>query len=102
MEIPEGGGGLTFPCENGKSEGVGGPIWNSLRGRGLDIFWNYTFQTKLNFKQNYFSYSLDKAFHSPEFQAKLFFTQNWVGSFYSDSLLILTLLHFIYNFYPFN
>ena len=27
MEIPEGwGGGLTFPCENGKSEGVGGPI----------------------------------------------------------------------------
>lgn len=21
-----GGGGLTFPCENGKSEGVGGPI----------------------------------------------------------------------------
>ena len=26
MEIPEGwgGGGLTFPCENGKSEGVGG------------------------------------------------------------------------------
>ena len=102
MEIPEGGGGLTFPCENGKSEGVGGPIWNSLRGRGLDIFWNYTFQTKLNFKQNYFSYSLDKAVHSPEFQAKLFFTQNWVGSFYSDSLLILTLLHFIYNFYPFN
>ena len=27
-------------------------------------------------KQTYFSYSLDKAFHSPEFQAKLFFTLN--------------------------
>ena len=32
-------------------------------------------------KQTYFSYSLDKAFHSPEFQAKLFFTRNWVGGF---------------------
>ena len=40
-------GGLMFPCENGKSDGVGGPISNSLRGRGLDIFWNYTFQTNL-------------------------------------------------------
>ena len=98
MEIPE-GGGLTFPCENGKSEGVGGPIWNSLRGRGLDIFWNYTFQTKLNFKQNYFSYSLDKAFHSPEFQAKLFFTQNWVGSFYWDSLLILIYICISYTIF---
>ena len=39
-------------------------------------------------KQTYFSYSLDKAFHSPEFQAKLFFTRNWVGGFYWDSLLI--------------
>ena len=27
-------------------------------------------------KQTYFSYSLDKAFHSPESQAKLFFTRN--------------------------
>ena len=38
-------------------------------------------------KQTYFSYSLDKAFHSPEFQAKLFSTRNWVGGFYWDSLL---------------
>ena len=38
-------------------------------------------------KETYFSYSLDKAFHSPEFQAKLFFTRNWVGDFYWDSLL---------------
>ena len=27
-------------------------------------------------KQTYFSYSLDKASHLPEFQAKLFFTRN--------------------------
>ena len=39
-------------------------------------------------KQTYFSYSLDKTFHSPEFQAKIFFMRNWVGSFYWDSLLI--------------
>ena len=38
-------------------------------------------------KQTYFSYSLDKAFHLPEFQAKLFFTRNWVGGFYWDSFL---------------
>ena len=38
-------------------------------------------------KQTYFSYSLDKAFHLPEFQAKFFFTRNWVGGFYWDSLL---------------
>ena len=38
-------------------------------------------------KQSYFSYRLDKAFHSPEFQAKLFITRNWVGGFYWDSLL---------------
>ena len=43
-------------------------------------------------KQTYFSYSLDKAFHSPEFQAKLFFTRNWVGGFYWDSLLKYLLL----------
>ena len=40
-------------------------------------------------KQTYFSYSLDKAFHSAEFQTKLFFTRNWVGGFYWDSLLIV-------------
>ena len=35
------------------------------------------------------SYSLDKAFHLLEFQAKLFFTRNRVGGFYWDSLLIV-------------
>ena len=29
-------------------------------------------------KQTYFGYSLDKAFHSPEFQAKFFFTRNFI------------------------
>ena len=28
-------------------------------------------------KQTYFGYSLDKAFHSPEFQAKFFFTRSF-------------------------
>ena len=32
-------------------------------------------------KQTYFSYSPNKGFHPPEFQAKLFFTRNWVGGF---------------------
>ena len=40
-------------------------------------------------KETYFSYSLDKAFHLPEFRAKLFFKGNWVGGFYWDSLLNL-------------
>ena len=38
-------------------------------------------------KQTYFSYGLDKAFHLPEFQAKLFFTRHWEGGFFWDSLL---------------
>ena len=38
----EGVGGSSVPCKNGKSREVGGPKWNSLRGGGLDIFWNYT------------------------------------------------------------
>ena len=33
-------------------------------------------------KQTYFSYSPNKGFHPPEFQAKLFFMRNWVGGFY--------------------
>ena len=38
-------------------------------------------------KQTYFNYSPNKGFHPPEFQAKLFFTQNWMGGFYWDCLL---------------
>ena len=38
-------------------------------------------------KETCFSYSLDKAFHLPEFRANLFFKGNWVGGFYRDSLL---------------
>ena len=44
------GGGSSVPCKNGKSRevGGGGPKWNSLRGGGLDIFWNYTISQKLD------------------------------------------------------
>ena len=41
----------------------------------------------VNQSKTYFRYSLGKAFHSPEFQAKLFIKRNWVGGFYWDSLL---------------
>ena len=59
--FPEGLGGLCHTC--GNSKGVGGhqfpakmenpgrwgdPKWNSLRGGGLDIFWNYTISQKLD------------------------------------------------------
>ena len=45
-------------------------------------------------KQTYFSYILDKAFHNlPQFWAKLFFTRNWVGGFYWDSLLKIMITH---------
>ena len=40
-------GGLPLLPQNGKSEGVGGPIWNSLRGGGMDIFWNYTISSNV-------------------------------------------------------
>ena len=45
VEIPEGWGGHQFPAkmENPGGWGGGGPKRNSLRGGGLDIFWNYTF-----------------------------------------------------------
>ena len=42
VEIMEGRGGTSVPCKNGKSRGVRGAKRNSLRGGGLDIFWNYT------------------------------------------------------------
>ena len=35
-------GGPSVPCKKWKIQGGGGPEWNSLRGGGLDIFWNYT------------------------------------------------------------
>ena len=44
-------------------------------------------------KQTYFSYSPNKDFHPPEFQAKLFFTRNWVGGFYWDCLLNLRIFN---------
>ena len=37
-----GGGGHQFPAKMENPGRWGGPKWNSLRGGGLDIFWNYT------------------------------------------------------------
>ena len=37
------GGGFIFLHKNGNSGEVGGLSWNSLRGGGMDIFWNCTF-----------------------------------------------------------
>ena len=37
-----GEGGFIFLHKNGNSGEVGGLSWNSLRGGGMDIFWNYT------------------------------------------------------------
>ena len=59
------------------------PWWDKILGapqRGQKIF---VYLSKLI----WVIYSLNKAFHSPEFQANLFFTRNWVGGFYWDSLL---------------
>ena len=41
-----GEGGFIFPHKNGNSGEVGGLSWNSLRGGGMDIFWNYTIDRK--------------------------------------------------------
>ena len=37
------GGGHQFLAKMENPGRWGGPKWNSLRGGGLDIFWNYTF-----------------------------------------------------------
>ena len=42
VEIPKGWGGHQFPAKMENPGRWGGPNWNSLRGGGLDIFWNYT------------------------------------------------------------
>ena len=45
-----GEGGFIFLHKNGNSGEVGGLSWNSLRGGGMDIFWNCTlyFHVTLN------------------------------------------------------
>ena len=53
------------------------PCWENILSapqRGQKILVN-------QIKQTFFSYGLDKAFHLPEFQAKLFFTRNWARGF---------------------
>ena len=66
MNCPEGLGGLCYPCGNSGGVGShqfpakmgnpgwwwlggggGSPKWYSLRGGGMDIFWNYTFFIQL-------------------------------------------------------
>ena len=42
VEIPERSGGHQFPAKMENPGRWGGPKWDSLRGGGLDIFWNYT------------------------------------------------------------
>ena len=48
----QGGGrrGVIFCTKNGNSGEVGGLIYNSLHGGGIDILWNYTIITEPLFK----------------------------------------------------
>ena len=46
-----GEGGFIFLHKNGNSGEVGGLSWNSLRGGGMDIFWNCTLFHTLFFKE---------------------------------------------------
>ena len=51
VEILEGWGGLFVCSKNGNSREEGGLVRNSLRGGGMDIFWNYilaNFHPKFN------------------------------------------------------
>ena len=57
----------------------------SLNFKNRDMIWpilDYSYSLDKAFL-------LDKAFHSPKFRAKIFFTRNWVWGFYWDSLLKL-------------
>ena len=47
LEIPEGWGGYHCYPKMENAKGWGGPIWNSLRGGGMDIFWNYTISSNV-------------------------------------------------------
>ena len=42
VEFPGGGGEYGQTLWNGKSRGVGGQTGKTLRGGGMDIFWNHT------------------------------------------------------------
>ena len=41
-EFPKGWGGQKNTSKMENPGGWGGPMWNSFRGGGMDIFWNYT------------------------------------------------------------
>ena len=52
VEIPKGWGGY-FSGQKMEIPGRrGDPTWNSLRGGGMDIFWNYTFEKKVPKQEN--------------------------------------------------
>lgn len=53
MEIPE-GWGVIFVFKKWNSREMGGLMWNSLHGGGMDIFWNYTFLTSNTYKKFYY------------------------------------------------
>ena len=57
-----GEGGFIFLHKNGNSREVGGLSWNSLRGGGMDIFWNCTIQISETTKGNKLSST------NPEFE----------------------------------
>ena len=42
MEIPRGWGGPQMTLWKGNSKGVGGKNQRTIRGGGMDIFWNHT------------------------------------------------------------
>ena len=55
VEFLGGGGENGQTLWNGKSRGVGGQTGKTLRGGGMDIFWNHTLHQK----------SLSALFHAP-------------------------------------
>ena len=50
VEFPGGGGEYGQTLWNGKSRGVGGQTGKTLRGGGMDIFWNHTFMNKVTYE----------------------------------------------------
>ena len=61
VEIPKGWGGHQFPAKMENPGRWGGPKWNSLRGGGLDTFWNYTILNIYLSWQNLFAVILQRA-----------------------------------------
>ena len=54
MEFPGGGGSTARPSGTENPGGWGGQTGKTLRGGGMDIFWNHTFKLDLNNTQKNF------------------------------------------------